>query len=95
MGLSSSPARYRGAGFLAPVSALSCEEAARAHYKHKPHLMLPWVSELVNHAAFLGPVDSILGPDVLCWTTNSLVKEAGAGSFVSFDQDSHYWVLTA
>jgi len=64
------------------------------HYKHKLHLMLPWVSALVHHPAVLGPVESILGPDVLCWTTNFLVKESGAGSFVSFHQDAHYWGLT-
>lgn len=64
------------------------------HYKHKLHLMLPWVSDLVHLPAVLDRVESILGPDFLCWTTNFLIKESGAGSFVSFHQDSRYWGLT-
>ncbi|MEE2829401.1 MAG: phytanoyl-CoA dioxygenase family protein [Myxococcota bacterium] len=63
------------------------------HYKHKLHLMYEWADKLVHHPAVLDPVESILGPDLLCWTSNLLVKEPGGGSFVSFHQDATYWGL--
>ena len=43
---------------------------------------LAWLSELVRHPGMLDPVVEILGPDLLCWTSNTalLYRETDSGS---------------
>ena len=41
----------------------------------------------------LNAVEDIIGPDILCWTTNFFIKEARDPGFVSWHQDSTYWGL--
>ena len=62
-------------------------------YKHKTHLMLRWVDGLVNHPRVLDAVEEILGPNILCWTSNLFVKRAGDPAYVSWHQDARYWNL--
>ena len=62
-------------------------------YKHKVHLLFTWASELVHHPAVVEPVADLIGPDVLCWTTNFFIKEPASAGFVSWHQDSTYWGL--
>jgi len=64
-----------------------------ARYMHKTHLMWTWMDALVHHPKLLAAVTEILGPDVLCWTTNLFVKAPHSPDFVSWHQDSHYWNL--
>lgn len=83
-------ARYR--------SALEAYEAAAggpisANMRHKVHLLFAWAAELVRHPAILDPVEDLLGPDLLCWTTNFFIKEANNPAFVSWHQDATYWGL--
>ena len=59
----------------------------------KWHLLLTWLSELVHDPAILDPVESILGPDILCWGTSVLIKDPGDGTHVSWHQDLQYWGL--
>ena len=35
----------------------------------------------------------MLGPNLLCWTTNFFIKEANSPGFVSWHQDAFYWGL--
>lgn len=62
-------------------------------YEHKLHLVAGWAADLVHHPSILDAVEDILGPDILCWTTNLLAKEAGDGRYVSWHQDAPYWRL--
>ena len=62
-------------------------------YKHKVHLLFTWASELVHNAKILDAVQEIIGPDILCWTTNFFIKEPESAGFVSWHQDSTYWGL--
>ena len=62
-------------------------------YKHKLHLVAGWAADLVHHPSILDAVEDLLGPDILCWTTNLLVKEAGDRQYVSWHQDAPYWRL--
>ena len=62
-------------------------------YKHKVHLLFTWASELVHNATILDAVEEIIGPDILCWTTNFFIKEPESAGFVSWHQDSTYWGL--
>jgi non-haem Fe2+, alpha-ketoglutarate-dependent halogenase len=47
----------------------------------------------VRHPSILDAVEDLIGPDILCWTTNFFIKEARDPAFVSWHQDSTYWGL--
>jgi hypothetical protein len=66
----------------------------RGDLRHKSHLLFPFLADLVRHPRILDPVEDLLGPDILCWTSNFFIKEAAAPSFVSWHQDSTYWGLS-
>ncbi|NKB64182.1 MAG: phytanoyl-CoA dioxygenase family protein [Gammaproteobacteria bacterium] len=51
------------------------------------------VAELVRHPAILGAVSSLLGKDLLVWSTEFFIKEAGTQKVVSWHQDLTYWGL--
>ena len=61
--------------------------------RHKTHLLFTWADELVHHPAILEAVSDVIGPDILCWTTNFFIKEPSSAGFVSWHQDSTYWGL--
>lgn len=90
---------------LSPAEALDCRrrlEAVEAAHggrltgelRHKPHLLFTWLADLVRHPAILDPVEDVLGPDLLVWTTSFFVKEARDPAFVSWHQDATYWGLS-
>ncbi len=64
-------------------------------FRQKAHLLFPWVAELLRCDAILSAVESIYGPNLLCWGTTFFIKEAHTTSFVSWHQDSTYWGLSA
>ncbi len=63
------------------------------HFKHKLHLMFRWADGLVHHPRVLDAVQAVLGPNLLCWTSNLLIKGPGHPTFVSWHQDASYWGL--
>jgi chlorinating enzyme len=80
-------------------SALEAHEAKsgeplQGNMRHKAHLLFTWVDELVHHPKILDAVESILGPNLLCWTTNFFIKERKSLGFVSWHQDAFYWGLS-
>jgi hypothetical protein len=60
----------------------------------KPHLLLPWINDLVRHTAILDAVESLIGPDILCWGSGFFSKAPGDGSYITWHQDSTYWGLS-
>lgn len=62
-------------------------------YRYKCHLVFPWVDELMRHAGILDLVESVIGPDIMAWTTHLYPKEPGDGRFISWHQDSAHWGL--
>jgi ectoine hydroxylase-related dioxygenase (phytanoyl-CoA dioxygenase family) len=64
-----------------------------SNMRHKVHLLFTWASDLVRHPRILDAVEDLIGPDLLCWTTNFFIKEARDPAFVSWHQDSTYWGL--
>jgi ectoine hydroxylase-related dioxygenase (phytanoyl-CoA dioxygenase family) len=66
-----------------------------AELRQKPHLLFTWVADLVRHPAILDAVESVLGPDLLVWSSSFFIKEAGDRAFVSWHQDATYWGLSA
>ena len=65
----------------------------QSQWRHKVHLLFTWANELVRHEKILDAVEDVLGPDIICWTTNFFIKEANDPAFVSWHQDSTYWGL--
>lgn len=63
--------------------------------RHKAHLLFTWLNELVRHPRILDAVEDVLGPDLLCWTSNFFIKEAQDPGFVSWHQDATYWGLSS
>ncbi len=83
-------ARYR--------AALEAYEAAsggpiQSNMRHKMNVLFTWANRLVRLPRILDAVEDILGPNLICWTTNFFIKEARDPSFVSWHQDSTYWGL--
>lgn len=60
----------------------------------KPHLLYPWLADLVFHDTVLDAVEDLHGPDLFCWSSSLFAKAATSGSFVSWHQDSTYWGLS-
>jgi hypothetical protein len=61
--------------------------------RNKGHLKLTRLYELIFDARILDAVESVLGPDILCWGSSLFVKEARDSAFVAWHQDSYYWGL--
>ena len=69
-------------------------EPLQGNYRHKAHLLFTWVDEIVHHPKIVDAAEDLLGPDLLCWTTNFFIKEANSPGFVSWHQDAFYWGLS-
>jgi non-haem Fe2+, alpha-ketoglutarate-dependent halogenase len=61
----------------------------------KPHLLFPWIHEIVTHPRVLDAVESVIGPDILCWGSQFFTKGAGDAAYVSWHQDGTYWSLSS
>ena len=101
-------AAFRERGILHPLPALSAEEAEalRRRYEaqagfikgrnnQKPHLLFTWLDALVRDPRVLDPVESLLGPDLLCWGAQFFAKPAGDAAYVSWHQDATYCGLSS
>ena len=98
---------YKESGYFSPVTAIAPGDALRvrlqleAHEQahgllkgtmlHRPHLLFKWAAELVREPGILDAVESILGPNILLWSSGFFIKEPYDKRFVSWHQDSTYW----
>ena len=62
-------------------------------WRYKSHLVFPWFDQLMRHPAILNLVRSLLGNDLMVWTTHIYPKEPSDGRFISWHQDSAHWGL--
>jgi hypothetical protein len=101
--------RYREMGYYYPVRVMSTQEAAaymrklEAHeaiygpflgnMRHKAHLYLTWLDELVHLPTILDAVSDILGPNIMVHSSSFFIKEPHDPAYVSWHQDGHYWGL--
>ena len=92
-------ARYREVGYHFPLRAMSGAEAAaytrklEAHeaahgrllgpLRHKAHLYLTWLDELVRLPTILDAVGDILKPDIIVYSSSFFTKEPHDPDFVS------------
>lgn len=61
--------------------------------RNKANVLFTWVNRMVRHPRILDVVEDVLGPNILCWSTNFFIKEAQDLGYVSWHQDSTYWGL--
>lgn len=61
--------------------------------RFKTHLLFKWLADLIRAPHILDPVEDLIGPDILCWTTHWFVKEPQSPEYVSWHQDNNYWGL--
>ena len=61
--------------------------------RSNPHLVLPFVDEIMRRPNILSWVSQVLGPDLLVWSTTLFIKEAGSPDRISWHQDLTYWGL--
>src|SRR5260221_5159993 len=97
-GFSSPVGGMRGGEGRRYRNALETHEAKtgkplQGNWRHKMHLLFTWADQLVHQPKVLDAVEDVIGPDILCWTTNFFIKEADSPGFVSWHQDSTYWGL--
>jgi non-haem Fe2+, alpha-ketoglutarate-dependent halogenase len=78
------------------LRALEAEHAGRLspYVNFKPYLLVPWLWELIHDARILDPVQTLVGPDILCWEASFFSKEPGGPERVSWHQDATYWGLS-
>lgn len=60
----------------------------------KAHLVSTWLDEIVHNDTILDAVETAIGPDILLWTSDLIVKQAGKGSFVGWHQDLPFYDLS-
>ena len=82
---------------LQRLESLEAREGGKLSLRtnEKPHILFPWLSDLVRHPRILDAVESVLGPNILCWASGFFAKSPSDGSFISWHQDSTYWGLSS
>jgi len=99
---------YAENGFLSGIDVLKESEALHhrdileraeadigpLHYKAKVHTVMTSPYALATHPRVLDVVEALIGPDILLYDVEYIVKEADTPSFVSWHQDLTYWGLS-
>lgn len=68
------------------------QKMTRGH-NFKPHLLFPWVDEIVHAPEVLDAVEDLIGPDIRLFHLTAWPKDAGSGTYVSWHQDATYFAL--
>lgn len=64
-------------------------------HKHFPkiHLVATWADRLVHHERILDAVESVVGPDILAWSTGIFTRPARSEARLAWHQDVLYFGL--
>lgn len=78
--------------YLRKLEALEAQYGPRAAeiLRSKSHLVLTWVNELIRLKPVLDAVESLIGPDIFCWSTSFFMKKPKDPGFVAWHQDGPY-----
>ena len=68
------------------------QKMTRGH-NFKPHLLFPWVDEIVHAPEVLDAVEDLIGPDIRLFHLTVWPKDARSGTYVSWHQDATYFAL--
>ena len=61
------------------------------YFRVNGHVVLPLLAEIARTPAILEAVAAVLGDDLLVWSVELFIKEAGTSKVVSWHQDITYW----
>ncbi len=67
--------------------------ALNQFFRINGQVAIPFMAEIAKTPALLDAVEDILGPDLMVWSCELFIKEAGAEKVVSWHQDLTYWGL--
>jgi hypothetical protein len=89
--------REEAAEAVAKLERLEAQRAGRLPpaSNAKPHLLIPWLWDIVHDPRIVDPVEDLLGPDILCFATSFIIKNAGDLRYVAWHQDATYWGLSS
>jgi len=68
------------------------QKMTRGH-NFKPHLLFPWVDEIVHAPEVLDAVEDLIGPNIRLFHLSVWPKDPGTGTYVSWHQDATYFAL--
>jgi hypothetical protein len=57
------------------------------------YVFMPWVDALVRHPRVLDAVESVIGPNILVYTSTFFIKEPNSPVFAAWHQDATYFGL--
>jgi hypothetical protein len=82
----------QAASYLAKVEAFEREYGARGSeiLRSKSHLVLSWVDEIIRLPHVLDAAESLLGPNIYCWSTSFFIKNARDPGFIAWHQDAPF-----
>ncbi len=60
-------------------------------FRFKSHLLFKWLNDIIRLPAILDGVEELIGPNILCWSTHWIIKDAKSPKYISWHQDSEYW----
>ena len=60
-------------------------------WRSMAYVFLPWLDRLVRHPRILDAVESVIGPDILVFTSTFFIKEAHSPTFAAWHQDATYF----
>ncbi|MGA7985925.1 MAG: phytanoyl-CoA dioxygenase family protein [Burkholderiales bacterium] len=85
------------AGLRRKLESFEATQGGRleAGQRSRAFLLFKWLDDLIRDPRVLDPIEQLIGPDILCWSTIFWIKEAGSKSFVSWHQDNTYWGLSS
>ncbi|MBI2994489.1 MAG: phytanoyl-CoA dioxygenase family protein [Gammaproteobacteria bacterium] len=66
----------------------------RGSFLIETHLFLRWVYDIVANPRILDAVESVLGPNVMAWSSQWFPKFPHDRTYVSWHQDATYWGLS-
>lgn len=69
----------------------SLPQPLNQYFRVNGHVVLPFLVDIATQPPILDAAESILGPDLLLWSVEFFIKEAGSEAIVSWHQDITYW----
>lgn len=60
----------------------------RTLLRFKPHLIYPWLHEIIAAPRILDAVEDVIGPDILVWASALFIKDPHDPGYVAWHQDS-------
>jgi ectoine hydroxylase-related dioxygenase (phytanoyl-CoA dioxygenase family) len=63
-------------------------------WRSAAYVFLPWLDRLARHPRVLDAVESVIGPDILVFTSTFFIKEAHSPTFAAWHQDATYFGIT-